>query len=305
MLHVDNPICFHIGYPRTGTTFLRRVVFPRYRDKAVLCLPQNEALAFLREFFLDSAQYAQGEHYLKERLHLYLNSFPSLRSKPIIVSSEAFIGSGYQDNYYLAKRIHNIFPESKIIVCIRSQLTMLPSLYALYIKSGGVLKYDTYATKIMENDKLNYYKFIKIYHDFFSARSVLVLFYEELYKNQDAFIKKILDFFHLPWTDAFKQENQLRNPRYPEMTQQALRIINKISLLGFKEQSFFLNSFKKFILHAGYKMNKHNFALTSKLFKGIEKNDYINEQIRNHYARSNRLLFDLLSKPLIKQSYPM
>ena len=57
-----------------------------------------------------------------------------------VLSHERLAGnfmSGCWDNDILAKRLSLLFPEAKILLCIREQRSILYSIYQQYVKEGG------------------------------------------------------------------------------------------------------------------------------------------------------------------------
>ena len=54
MFNLNNPIYFHIGYHRTGTTFLQKKVLSQLKDQAMIILP-GEKNKFLKQFFIDAS----------------------------------------------------------------------------------------------------------------------------------------------------------------------------------------------------------------------------------------------------------
>ena len=84
------------------------------------------------------------------------NAYPNFKSNSVVLESEeGLIGDEFRDHYELAKKIYWINPKAKILICIRSQYSIIKSFYYLYIKKGGIDSFEEYLETIINNKKFN------------------------------------------------------------------------------------------------------------------------------------------------------
>jgi hypothetical protein len=152
----------------------------------------------------------------------------------------------FQEN--MAKEVYQRFPDAKIVYITRNSREIIPSIYAQFIASGGVLQYDEflaqherYLIQILDFDSV-----YRIYAKVFGKENVIVLPFELLQKDKDRFLTSLaielgFDYIDIP----IKQNNKA---------------------LSFKNSQRYI-CFSKFV----YKM----FRLFPKSFRGLLSNLYI------------------------------
>ncbi len=100
------PYIFHIGYPRTGTTYLQREVFPRLSDH-LLFVSKSCAM------FVDRALEIRNPTLLSRM------DEARMRRRTVLISQEHMLGDSYRDHPEVAGQIFEIDPEAKIVMCVR------------------------------------------------------------------------------------------------------------------------------------------------------------------------------------------
>ena len=124
----------HIGYPRTGTTFLQKHVMPQCRN----------------------AEY----HKVRG-----LDYWPVDGLKNVMINENLV--------YMSPDSIFKRFPKAKIIVTTRDQTTMIPSHYQyVYIKAGGTLSYRQYARQCMQLGMFDYSKDLRRWRELFTVHEL-------------------------------------------------------------------------------------------------------------------------------------
>ena len=104
-----NPDFFHIGYPRTGTTFLQSSIFKQCEDKI-----------FLKK--VRSLSFTNGKKNLKIA---YTRMFlAKVKNKIFLDTEEEFSGDMFKDNYQFPSHIYDINKNAKIILTVRSQYSI-------------------------------------------------------------------------------------------------------------------------------------------------------------------------------------
>jgi hypothetical protein len=313
---IKNPIFFHIGYHRTGTTFLQKDVFKSFTDKAIFSLPFNDN-AFISRYFIkdlltkDLIDMSEVEY----KKSLYELSTKK-KGKPIVASLEALSGTMWADNYFVPERIHNLLPKSKIIIVIRSQFTIIPSFYQyLYLKNltkfgGKLLTFKDFYKKIINNNKLNYFKLILKYQTVFGPRNIKVLFYEDLKRNEEHFLNQLFNFIGVEKV-GIKYHNEHINQRYSLM--EAVGVVKINSILNSRHLKRFETVFPKKINTQSLrtvksilnKANKVNSRVKLIKFDSFENDINFRSEINSYYKESNRKLFQILGINNTEHEYPL
>jgi len=194
----------HIGYHKTGTTWLQRHVFPKGKagfflvagpDALRPSLVQVDAFDFgpelVREAFQPGIKKAQARNLVPVFSHERLSGNPH---------------SGGYDSKQIADRLAATFPEARILVVIREQRNMLLSIYKQYVRMGGAASFRQYVTlptgvgrvPVFRFEFLEYHRLVGHYRGLFGAEDVLVLPYELLAKDPASFLGRIGEFLGAP-----------------------------------------------------------------------------------------------------------
>ncbi len=216
----------HIGYPKCGSTFLQAEVFPKIR--AVKTDSTTESGAFLLKavphiMTLDEIYYDPG--FVKE-------CSKKIPDEINVISYEGFagfvsLGRGVCSNI-IARRLHEVFPEAKILIVIRNQKTIIPSLYMHDVKIGIPCDFHKWLGLFRVTFRyvfLKYSKLIECYQKEFGKERVKVVFFEELFKEQT--VESILDFAEID--DCGIREidfNAKKNPAYTPLSLAMTRFLN-------------------------------------------------------------------------------
>jgi hypothetical protein len=192
----------HIGYHKTGTTFLQEHVFTR--DKG-FCSPWNVYTGEAIEYFVLS-------HPSRFHSELVRGSFASAveaaggRDLVPVISHEDLNGHPLWSRYYgfqVAERLHATFPEARVLIAIREQKSMLRSLFGQYIVQDGMWPITDFIgtgnerpgfRPICRLDHLEYDLLVDHYRRLFGPDRVLVLPFELLKRDSLRFEQQIHDF---------------------------------------------------------------------------------------------------------------
>jgi hypothetical protein len=192
-------IILHVGMHKTGTTFLQWNVF-HFVDANYLWH------VFYKSWLKDLLNLDKKVNYDKIK-----NKLPSiLKNDKINILSEENIYT-YQftkkdDRFVLLDRIKKVFPEAKIIFGTRKKEENLVSWYVEYVAVGGILDFQGFLDKHMNQKKLDYEPYINKLNEYYGKENVFVYTLDELRKDQDALIKKICKFMGVKEPEKYRKK---------------------------------------------------------------------------------------------------
>jgi hypothetical protein len=177
----SDPPILHIGYHKTGSSWLQKQLFPNARGVSVV--PRIE----IRRSLLVPSPLAFDPDRARA-------SLAAGREGRLVLSEEELSGNLHTGGLHgafsveLAGRLHRCFPDGHVVVFIREQKTMIASAYKQYIKSGGTRSIRGFLTPAASPHKtpnfsldfLAYDRLIGIYEELFGRDRVSVFLYEEL-----------------------------------------------------------------------------------------------------------------------------
>jgi hypothetical protein len=181
----------HIGYHKTGTTWLQRHVFGD-PESGFSQMSGAQRLIAVNAF-----------DFKPKRIRRQMGrKMGEARGLVPVLSSERLSGEphfGGYDSELIADRLAAVFPEARILVVVREQTSMFLSIYKEYIRRGGAASLrqylaapgDGYWMPQFRFEFLEYHRLIRYYQDLFGAESVKVLPYELLRARPGAFLGEI------------------------------------------------------------------------------------------------------------------
>ncbi|MEM7031271.1 MAG: sulfotransferase domain-containing protein [Chloroflexota bacterium] len=201
----DTEIFIHIGYHKTGTTFLQHTFFPN--------LAMNQIL------FPNVTYLAESQNYEPQQfVNLLVEQAKSTHHPKTIISQETLSGRGDGDSMWdahlIGERLHTTFPNAKILMVVRNQPDYILSLYTFRVIIRGLERRSLtdYLDAKFERglrQKLQYHYLVSHYRQLFGEKQVLVLPYELFVEAPKQFINRLLHFFDLQTT--FEPENRRVN----------------------------------------------------------------------------------------------
>ena len=192
-------ILFHIGYHKTGTSWLQKEFFENPVTEINSLAKYNErpkwVTEFVKPFYLYDENKVIGyvnQSYKKNKLNVFslerLSGYPS---------------TGGYDSLEIAYRLKSLFPNAKVLIVVREQKSMIRSHYIEYLKANGAEKLEELFTPkrfyLIRNptfnlEFFNYNHLINKYDELFSKDNVLVLPFELMKDRPDLFIDRIFNF---------------------------------------------------------------------------------------------------------------
>lgn len=278
----------HIGFPKTGTTFIQSQLFAKLKEFQYLTPPFTQ-----QDEQWNRLQYGDDTQFDIEQFKAEFNARRS-QDKPLLISDEQLAGKyiyGGMQRTLICKRLKECFPHAKILIIIRGQFDMLKSLHNQYVKGfrkgtktfGDFiwyrkqenLKYFNTDEDYVHLDYLNYLDIIELYKKNFSE--VKILPYELMKHDLDTYIGEIIDFLKVE--ESLKQISDTRdNLSIPTKKLAEYIVRNSLSNLPINRIELKLLS-KRFaqVIH-----RKNEDEYTSNL-----------EPIKNYYRESNSKLLEL------------
>ena len=214
-------VFFHVGLPKTGTTYLQRLIFPNLKG-----------IQFYKKRLYDKHHdIIQNSDYDK---YLFSCEF----DKP------------------LKERLLQIkinYPQAKIIVCFRPQVAWLASRYRYHIrKFGGATWAEFFSARnndaIWKAEELYYMDIVNYIIEHFSEPP-LVLNFESLKTDKKRFWNKIEEYTSTKLDSSFKDKIIKQN--FDDKSLYVLRKFNR-----WRKYEHLPNSFPKFIRKTHYKLNE-------------------------------------------------
>lgn len=234
----------HIGYHKTGTSWLQRYLFGR-RDRGFAPLaPENgltvkQSAKFMSRYFVydeDGKLLSPFKSRDDEVRALLPGLRPSEASVPV-VSAERLSGnphSGGFDAKAIAGRLADSFPDARVLIVVREQASMILSTYFQYLKIGGTAPLRTYLTQDYDGRlpgfapaHLEYHRLIDHYQGLFGKDDVLVLPYETFRNDARSFVAALADFAGAE-VDAELEYGSEPNKGHPRLVEYRTRFLNPL-----------------------------------------------------------------------------
>ena len=191
----------HVGYHKTGTSWLQESVFNQAAFGFVSPWSPNQIVArfvTVNPFLFDPAR----------TLDLFKAGLMDAGAKNLVpvVSNEDLSGYPATGKYYgreVADRLAATFTHAKVLIGIREQKSMLMSMFRQYIRQGGNLPLEDFigARHVTEGfsplcrlDHFEYDAFVRYYQDLFGPESVLVMPLELLKQDTGAYLSRVRSF---------------------------------------------------------------------------------------------------------------
>ncbi len=189
MLRENRDLTLHIGYHKTGTTFLQRRILPKVCDNALIATDVSyvaESEAYDPDAFVDDLC----------RQGLDANGGKTVVSQEVL--SGRGDGNPIWDPLRIRARLAETFSQAKVLIVVRNQFDYVLSPYAYRVVIRGLERrsLDGFLEKRFEWLKriLRYDRLVARYQGQFGRERVLVLPYELLRREPGRFVDQILGF---------------------------------------------------------------------------------------------------------------
>lgn len=200
-------ILIHIGYHKTGTSWLQRRLFVRSDLGFTLSHAKTAVVdPVIMPHALDFDAIACRAYFEPGLCAAWTDSLLPVISHERL-SGEVHIGG--RDAKDTADRLHAAFPEATVFLVIREQQAMIRSIYGQFIKGTGVWPLHEYLDPpVLERtlfkyghfhpDHFRYHRLIAYYQHLFCPEQVIVLPYELFRSRQAVFVSQLMTTVGLP-----------------------------------------------------------------------------------------------------------
>jgi hypothetical protein len=234
-------ILIHIGYHKTGTSWLQRRLF--VRPDLGFCLSHAKSAVVDPLIVPHALDFDAGAC----RAHFE----PGLRAAwadgllPVIsherLSGEVHIGG--RDVKDTAERLHAAFPQATIFMVIREQQAMIRSIYGQFVKGTGVWPLCDYLDPPIADrtrfkyghfhpDHYRYHRLIACYQQLFGPDGVIVLPYELFRRRPRDFVSRLMTAVGLPVEEhalAALPYDETVNPSLSALGIGVKRLLNRLA----------------------------------------------------------------------------
>ncbi len=224
-------VILHIGLPKTGTTSLQIDLFAAHPDWHYLGKPLLFHDPGMRRTIRPIVEQDS------ETFERHLESFEREWIRPllhgsherVLISEEEFSTGTARtrvDRRLIAQRLRRLFPAARVIVTIRNQLDLLPSIYAQLINLG-ILRNRPFRDWIddelragSEESRLylfDYAALVELYDGLFGAQNICVLLFEDFRADAESYLGELAGFIGIDPERAIAtyhaRHGRNRNPR--------------------------------------------------------------------------------------------
>ena len=194
----------HIGYQKTGTTWLQRFLFPEKAGAGFASVPKR----VVRRQFIIAHPLDFDADVARRELAAAIDDAGSNGALPV-VTTERLSGSphsGRHDVKDIAERLAASVPDARILAVVREQRAMIASCYRQYVSVGGSLGPERYLTPTegggtrmpaFEVETFAYDRLLSLYRELFEGR-LLVLPFEMMLSEPREFAGRIAAFAEAP-----------------------------------------------------------------------------------------------------------
>jgi len=304
----------HIGYQKTGTTWLQKMVFPRLGNIVYHGKHGDTPLPWLSELIAELKRHPFHRDLsgMRKKIDRIENEYNENTTH--VLSCEGFVGTpvlGGIDAEHILNGVFDVFRNPKIIVTIRNQMALMVSLYKQYVLAGGTLTpYEYFNVTTPSNrfslEFLCFDRMISHLTEKTGGENVLVLPLESIQQNRQKAINRLCAFVGVSPLSMTNEHNSVIRQGNPDIKTYHLRRLNHFcpSLMN-PSGGMFVNSFlSKWILALikwGISLEERRDTFYNRPRTILDDDD--KKRFRSIFADSNRNLQKLVSDDLSELGY--
>ena len=231
-----------------------------------------------------------------------------------VISSEILSGHPFQGGHetdVYAERLAQIAPDARILISVRTQLKMLPSVYMQYVLRGGTMSWAQFFEGTNEPgyfaftpEHFEYDLLVRHYQRLFGVENVYVMTQESLLADMDAATQALAAFSgNTSFTTLAQEVRRARGTSYPEYAAPVLRRINHVQASTLNPAPALRLGTTPYGLYklAGFALKKP--PLSTFLAGRKPVSAYVQHQFAGHFTDSNARLAALVRHPADFSAY--
>lgn len=212
-------ICFHIGFPRSGTTLIDAILSSHSKIEVMEEIPVVDSMRQklnLDDFDLISSQEKKQAKLFYQNVIQQQNISNNFHNKIIIDKLPL--------NLIRIKFLHSLFPNTKFIMSVRHPLDCILSCFTQnFLLNSAMINFLD-----LERSAILYDKAMQIWQNSIKLINLNthIIKYEDLISNFDNEIKKMLSFLGVGWEKNIKnykkllvKKERIRTPSYNQVIQ--------------------------------------------------------------------------------------
>ena len=191
----------HIGFHKTGSSWLQKWILRN--PEAGYWAPWSREE--LRGHFVISNPFAYDAKHVRAHFTPMWQDAERRGQIPCL-TDEMLSGNPWKGSWPSVdtmERLYKAFPEAKVLIVIREQVSMISSLWRHYVRAGGTASLERYLLQpktksgwepLFQLGYLEYHYLIRHYMNLFGEDKVLVLPFEWLCEYPRAFVEQVNQF---------------------------------------------------------------------------------------------------------------
>lgn len=276
------PDIMHVGLHRTGTSYCQQILFPLLSADVKYFTQSEVKLRGSRAIARDQQSIASIKQSVKA-------------SKKILLSQESYLGGVDFYDFTDVSNLKKINPKLKIIVTIRGQRQLIPSLYFQKLKAYCYRdSLSEFCQQIVESRKLDYNLLASRLFEFFNQDEVLFVCAEDIFERPEQVFYEISHFSveaENKWIQ-FKKVDAAVNARPDQSDILAFYLFNAFTR-NLSKKSYFAKMFLYFVS----KLARVCIPFFPSLISAITLSALTEKYLIASYKASNYMFFQKIKKP--------
>lgn len=304
---MSSRLLIHIGYHKTATTWMQRSLFTAAHGYTQICSHAEVDTHIVRPHGLVFDPGPMRDLVEAALSRLSENRVPVISSE--ILSGNPFYGGWGSDVF--AERLRQIAPQARILVSIRSQMRMLPSVYMQYLSRGGTMTAAQFFAGTAEPGYVRfdaahfeYDRLIGLYRALFGKDQVFVLPQESLSRDRDEMLVHLARFCgNVDFVGLTKKARRPQGTSYPEHAAPFLRRLNHLrrSTLNPNPVINFEFGHRRLYRATGYATKTR--PMVAALGRRRPVSDHVHRAFAGYFSASNRRLKGMIGPQLDLSEY--
>lgn len=271
------PNFLYIGAAKAGSTWLHHVL----KEHPEVFVPEAKDIKFFDRYYGKGLKWYES-HFTPSQQHLAVGE----------LSHDYFLDED------CARKISSIYPDIKLICCLREPVERTLSEYH-FRKSMDLPRSCTFEEFAFQRNtikKSSYYTNLVPFYRSFDSRNILIIFFDELQSNPASFARQVFKFLGVKeeFTPSvlYRKLLSAREPRYHMIAQSIYKCAQITRLLGFPNL---------------VGIAKHNSWIEQLLYRNLPEKDtipsHVRHRVREIYTKDYERLSELIGRNIPEPWY--